>query len=305
MSNGELSQVNQLSKWEPSGTDEASLLNELRVCLSLSIENVMKAARIVLRFDELEISTARLDVVVPPQILKTLRLIGHGKIIPEVFVRLNGKVQNLVSMLPLGTQKELLGGKPLVVFDGDQVVQLPVHELSPSQATQVFRSDFTKAHIRTPEEQQEYLTRSRRPDKSSPTKGKTSPARPNREREQEIEDVLVEPKNGCANELIRYHCDKLLVVLNRNPTIDSNTTLSLRMVSARIGQVMASPSRWPSVGTVVGRIVSYLDVNGPTLASSAAMAIGITHAEFMEAVNGSRSRFVVTGKEISLAGHRA
>lgn len=288
--------------WSPEATDEAGLLNELRICLSLSIENVIKAACIVRRFDELRISTARLEEAVPPQILRSLRLIAHGKLIPEVFIRLNGKVQSMVSMLPVDTQKELLSGKPLVVLDGDHVVQLPVHELSPRQASQVFRSDFTKVYIRTPEEQQEFLKKSSRTVKSQPVKGKAALVRPSRE--QDIEEWVVEPKDGCVNELIRYYSDKLLGVLNKSPEIDPDASLALKMVHARIARsVNLSPVGEASTG-VVSKIIRYLDVNGPSPIASVAEAVGISVAELTESVSANRRRFSTNGRELALVNQR-
>lgn len=143
-----------LMQWASAESDTSKLLDQLRTCLALSIESIRNAAFIVRRLEELGFERSKLESSIPSTILRTLRRIAYGQMIPDTFLKLNGLVQERVGRLPISDQKRLCDGETVkVMLPGGDNLMVSAANLQPEQCRQVFGSGY----IRDEAEQISYL----------------------------------------------------------------------------------------------------------------------------------------------------
>lgn len=120
-----------------SENDPEKLLDELRQCLAISVETLLRLGAIIRRLETIGIDVFALEI---PN-FNYLRRIAHGQMMPELFIELAGMPGLLrkVSTLPLPDQKKIADGRPLKVMlhGGDHLLISP-KDMTPSQVQQVF-----------------------------------------------------------------------------------------------------------------------------------------------------------------------
>lgn len=273
------------SSWQPQATDEQGLLTELGACLSLSVENIRKAALIVQRYAALGFSKERLKSAVPPSILRSLDRIAQGTMLPETFMMLNGKIQESVSLLPVETQKRLCEGEPVEVHqpNGD-VLRIPVDKLTSSQSKQVFSSGA----IRGPAEQRKYIR-----DSFTPVR-----------RRKEAGDEPYEPKSPHEiGDKIRRTSQSLQELLGDESALTTEAISALAKLAARINQLVGPRESGQNVA-IAHRIAAYLDTTGPMTPAALSAALKVPEDEVLKLVESNKRQFVTNGKEIALVGQR-
>lgn len=286
------------------GLDAEALICELRSLLSLSIESILKAAQIVMILDE-RFPAEPLDKSIPARVVRFLRMIAHGHMLPEVFVDYHGKTQDIVSMLPIEVQSGLVSGNRLDLWSDGEVRAVYVDDLTPGQLKQLFRVSGPKAFIRDIEEQKEYLRiqsvlvlESSRTYRSNVT-----------ELPHGFEERLTAVREESAtssSEMIKFYSDRLKSILNAHPkpTLDSEAVLALKMVVFQVGRVVDLDSHDQSSGCITRRIIGYLEASGPTTPASIGNALGVPEAEVLESIRSSRRLFSTNGKEVALVTQR-
>ncbi len=127
-------------------------LAALRSAIGDSVSAIREAARI------LALMEAAGDDLrdVPRHMLSMLRRITAGQILPEVAVRMAGRLRACVSSLPIVDQRRLIEPDATVplALPGDDSMVVSIHRLTPGQLRQVFGDGY----IREVAEQRAVLT---------------------------------------------------------------------------------------------------------------------------------------------------
>jgi hypothetical protein len=129
-------------------------INLLREHLGASVESMRAAAEI---FAVMESNGDDISAI-PRHLVRILRRISAQTLLPEVAVRLEGRVRQKVELLPLAEQKRLSEpGATISLLPAPDAapVEVEVQRLDPQQTRQVFGAGL----IRTPEEQRLWLMR--------------------------------------------------------------------------------------------------------------------------------------------------
>tara|TARA_R110000868_G_scaffold366198_1_gene629117 strand:- start:214 stop:834 length:621 start_codon:yes stop_codon:yes gene_type:complete len=135
-----------------SEEDVQSLIGEMKECLTVTVDAIRRLGAIVRRLEELKFDFSELRI---PN-MDYFRKIGHGRMLPEVFVSLAGKPNLLrkVSNVMIQEQQHIVDGKPVKVMlrGGDFMLAAP-SDMTFDQIRQVFAAD----HIRNDSEQAAWL----------------------------------------------------------------------------------------------------------------------------------------------------
>ena len=135
-----------------SEDDVQSLIGEMKECLSITVDSIRRLGAIVRRLETLGVDFGEIRI---PN-MDYFRKIGHGRMLPDVFVRLAGSPNLLrkVSNLTLQDQQHIVDGKPIKVMlrGGDFMMATPT-DMTFEQVRQVFAVD----HIRSDSEQSAWL----------------------------------------------------------------------------------------------------------------------------------------------------
>jgi hypothetical protein len=129
----------------------AERLAELRGHVGHSLDAMSRAATV---FAAMEAAGDDLSQV-PQHLIRMLRQINARTLLPEVVVRLSGRLRQKVALMPLAEQRRLSepGARVLLLAASGETIEIEAQRLTPEQVSQVFGDGY----IRTPEEQRALL----------------------------------------------------------------------------------------------------------------------------------------------------
>jgi hypothetical protein len=130
------------------------LFKRLKRLLQVTRESIAEMAALIYEYEKAGKDMELVKEIVPPGLLRTLRRIGGGQMLAEVYMNFEGCVQGKIAAIPLVDQKHLINGGTvkLMLAGGDHLLVSPA-KMEPEQVRQV----FANGHIRDDSEQINWL----------------------------------------------------------------------------------------------------------------------------------------------------